>query len=240
MRPSAHSVSCGRREKGCLHPPSLGKRPLPSSSPCCGPGGCSAAETAHVTGSSSSDQLQLCSKTSTISSVAGCWSLPPLHPARPALPAMLADHSLAAPQSPASIPAPGCWGPAPPGTGHAPGSAARGLCLWDPACPRMCGRTGMERDPRGTRGGPEPGAGRWAKGPLGSGPAGNGARRGSLPGLPAGARRARGSAGGGAGSGRAPGRSPRAWAGSAGGAPGRGRRAPSSCCCCRRRRCAPT
>lgn len=75
----APSPGAGMRRAACILRP-WGKRPPASSSPCRGPGGSSAAESAHVTGSSSSDQIQLCSKTSTISSVAGCWSLPPLHP----------------------------------------------------------------------------------------------------------------------------------------------------------------
>lgn len=237
MWPSAHSLSCGRHEKGCLHPPSLGKRPPPSSSPCGGPGGCSAAESAHVTGSSSSDQLQLCSKSSTISSVAGCRSLPPLHAAPSALPAVLAALPGGTPRPQRASLLPGCWGPATPRTGHAPGCPPRGLCLWDPAPPCLCGRDGMERDRRGTRAGPEPGAGCWAKGPQAARHAGAPCWGSAGTGPGAGWGRGRG-AGGGAGSGCAPGRSPRAWAGSAGGAPDRGRRAPSSCC--RRRRCAPT
>lgn len=144
MRPSAHSLSQGSREKGCLHPPSLGKRPPPSSSPCRGPGGCSAAESAHVTGSSSSDQLQLCSKTSTISSVAGCRSLPPLPTAPSTLPAVLAEHSPAAPHVPSEHPRSRCWAQ---GT-HLDGR--RGLCLWDPASPACAGWSG-------TAGGPVPG-----------------------------------------------------------------------------------
>lgn len=214
MRPSAHSLSQGSCEKGCLHPPSLGKRPPPSSSPCRGPGGCSAAESAHVTGSSSSDQLQLCSKTSTISSVAGCRSLPPLPTAPSTLPAVLADHS------PASIPAPGAGHQHRARTWMGGGVSAFGT----PLPPHV----GMERDRGGTRAGPEAGSERGAKDPQHSG-----ARRGWGRGW----GRERGP---GAGSGGAPGRSPRAWAGSVGGAPGRGRKAPSSCCCCRRRRCAPT
>lgn len=149
MWPSAHSLSCGRHEKGCLHPPSLGKRPPPSSSPCCGPGGCSAAESAHVTGSSSSDQLQLCSKTSTISSVAGCWSLPPLHAAPSALPAVLAALPGGTPRPQRASLLPGCWGPATPRTGHL--DAHRGLSASGTRLPPACaGGTGWS----GTAGGP--------------------------------------------------------------------------------------
>jgi len=119
-----------------------------------GPGGCSAAASAHVTGSSSSDQLQLCSKTSTSSSVAGCRSCPPLHPAPSSLPshavsATLADRSLKAPRAPQQgAPLLGCWGPAVPHRGHVhgcPPPARRGISVFG-ALP-VCGRDGMQRGP---------------------------------------------------------------------------------------------